>query len=46
MVKFWGGKKTVKDRHFVRKSMNIKSYLVSKAVDSLQNTQKKNSLML
>lgn len=46
MVKYWGGKKTVKDGHFVRKSMNIKSYLVSKAVDSLQNSQKKNSLML
>ena len=46
MKKYWGGKKKVKDGHFVRKSMNIKSYFVSKAVDSLQNTQKKNSLML
>ena len=41
MKKYWGGKKQVKDGHFVRKSMNIKSYFVSKAVDSLQNTQKK-----
>ena len=38
--------KQVKDGHFVRKSMNIKSYFVSKAVNSLQNTQRKKSLML
>ena len=46
MRMYWGGKKKVKDGYFVRKSMNIKSYFVSKAVNKIQNTQKKNSLML
>ena len=45
MKKYWDGKK-VKDRYFVRKYMNIKSYFVSMTVDGLKNTQKKNSLML
>ena len=45
-IKYWGDKKKLKDGHFVRKSMNIKSYIVSKTVDSLQNKQKKNSIML
>ena len=37
--------KNLKDGHFTRKSQNIKSYMVSEAVDSLNNILKKNQLM-
>ena len=33
-IKYWGDKKKLKDGHFVSKSMNIKSCIVSKTVDS------------
>ena len=46
MRKYWAGGKMFKDGHFVRKSLNIKSYFVSGAVDSLNKIQKKNNLML
>jgi hypothetical protein len=45
MRRYWGGTKNVKDGHFTRKSQNIKSYMVSEAVDSLNNILKKNQLM-
>lgn len=45
MRRYWGGTKNLKDGHFTRKSQNIKSYMVSEAVDSLNNILKKNQLM-
>ena len=46
MRKYWAGGKMFKDGHFVRKSLIIKSYFVRGAVDSLNNIQKKNNLMM
>ena len=45
MRRYWGGTRNLKDGHFTRKSQNIKSYMVSEAVDSLNNIRKKNELM-
>jgi hypothetical protein len=43
---YWRRMKNMKDGHFTRKSQNIKSYFVSKAVDRLRDEPVKNQLMV